>query len=227
MPEVDIVINELKKHSNPKNREGMARFGIETKTAFGVSIPDLRKIATQHENGHELALELWKTNIHEARILASYIADPEKVDEKLMEEWVKDFDSWDLCDQCCSSLFDRTKFAWKKAVEWTERDEEFVKRAGFVLMAALSVHDKETGDKEFLKFLPIIEREVNDDRNFVKKAVNWALRQIGKRSLYLNKEAIKAGEKIKKMDSKSARWIASNALNELKSEAIQKRLREK
>jgi 3-methyladenine DNA glycosylase AlkD len=146
------------------------------------------------------------------------------VTEKQMESWVKDFDSWDICDQCCSNLFDKTKFAHKKAIEWSKRREEFVKRAGFVLMATLAVHDKEAGDKEFLKFLPIIIREATDDRNFVKKAVNWALRQIGKRNSALNKIAIQTAKEIQKIDSKSAKWIASDAIRELTSEAVQKKL---
>ena len=144
-----------------------------------------------------------------------------------METWVKDFDSWDVCDQVCSNLFDKTPFAYRKAIEWSKREEEFVKRAGFVLMATLSVHDKKADNKKFEQFFPIIKRESNDNRNFVKKAVNWALRQIGKRNLSLNKKAIKTAKEIQKMDSKSARWIASDALRELTSEKIQKRLKSK
>ena len=147
-----------------------------------------------------------------------------KVTEKQMESWVRDFDSWDLCDQVCSNLFDKTPFAYRKAVEWSGRKEEYVKRAGFVLMACLAVHDKKVGGAAFVKFFPIIAREANDDRNFVKKAVNWALRQIGKRSLTLNKEAIETATLIGTMDSPSAKWIASNALYELQSEKVQKRL---
>ena len=174
---------------------------------------------------HNLAQELWASGIHEARILACMIDDPEMVNEEQIERWVKDFDSWDVCDQCCSNLFDKTEFAYQKAVEWSKRNEEFVKRAGFVLMACLAVHDKKAKDKEFLRFLPIIKRESADNRNFVKKAVNWALRQIGKRNLNLNREAIEAAAEIQKMDSRSAKWIASDAIRELTSEAVQERLR--
>jgi 3-methyladenine DNA glycosylase AlkD len=142
-----------------------------------------------------------------------------------MESWVRDFDSWDVCDQVCSNLFERTKFARKKALDWSERGEEFVKRAGFVLMAALSVHDKRAKDNAFLNFLPIIKREAQDERNFVKKAANWALRQIGKRNLHLNQMAIKTAKEIQGIESKAAKWIASDAIRELTSEAIQKRLR--
>jgi 3-methyladenine DNA glycosylase AlkD len=143
-----------------------------------------------------------------------------------MEGWVKNFDSWDVCDLCCGDLFDRTKFAHQKAVEWSGREEEFVKRAGFTLMAALAVHDKKASDADFLKFLPIIKRESTDERNFAKKAVNWALRNMGKRNLDLNKMAIKTAEEIQKIDSKSARWIAADALRELTGEAVQKKLKE-
>jgi len=227
MTTAEKVISELKKHASEKNKQGMAKFGIETKQALGVSIPVLRDLAKKFRGSHELAAELWKTKIHEARMLACFIADPKLTTELVLEEWVKDFDSWDLCDQCCSNLFDKTEFAWRKAVEWTSRQEEFVKRSGFVLMAALAVHDKQTSDKKFLNFFDIIKREADDDRNYVRKAVNWALRQIGKRSKYLNKEAIKVAGEISRMNSKTARWIAADALRELKSEAVQKRLREK
>lgn len=210
------VVKQLKKLSNPKNILGMARFGINPKNTLGVSIPDLRNLAKKIGHNHLLAQQLWQSQIHEAKILAGFIDDPKLVTEKQLETWVKDFDSWDVCDQVCSNLFDKTDFAWKKAVEWSNRKEEFVKRAGFVLMACLSVHDKKTKDSEFIKFLPIIKREATDERNFVKKAVNWALRQIGKRNKFLNKEAIKAADEIQKLDSKSAKWIAGDALRELK-----------
>jgi len=202
----------------------MARFGINPKDTYGVSIPVLRKMAKQIGRNHLLAKKLWTLGIHEARILAGMIDPPEEVSEDQMEKWVKDFDSWDVCDQVCSNLFDKTKFAHKKAIEWSKRREEFVKRAGFVLMATLAVHDKEASDKEFLKFLPIIKREATDERNFVKKAVNWALRQIGKRNLSLNKMAIQTAKELQRTDSKSARWIASDAIRELTSEAVQKKL---
>ncbi len=221
------ILKRLEKRANKKNREGMANFGINTENAFGVSIPIVRKMAREIGKDHELALELWKTKNHEARILAGMIDEAEKVTEKQMEEWVKEFDSWDLCDQCCSNLFDKTNFAYSKAFEWSDREEEFVKRAGFVLMACLSVHDKKASSGEFEKFFPIIKRKAKDGRNFVKKAVNWALRQIGKRNTELNKAAVKAAKEIQKMDSKNAKWIASDALKELESERIQNRLKGK
>ena len=210
-------MRKLKSLANPKNVAGMARFGISAKNTLGVSIPSLRAIAKQKENrkNHALALELWKTGIHEARILAALVDDSNQVTDAQMESWVKDFDSWDACDQVCSNLFDKTEFARAKAFEWAGRKEEFVKRAGFVLMAALAVHDKKSNDAAFVKFLPIIVREAKDERNFVKKAVNWALRQIGKRNETLKKLAMQTATKIAKSDSKSARWIAKDALREL------------
>lgn len=223
--EYEEVLKQLRSSAAPEAVAGMARFGINPTNTYGVSIPVLRSMAKQIGRNHLLAQKLWSSGIHEARILAGMIDSPDMVTPRQTESWVKDFDSWDVCDQCCSNLFDRTKFAHKKAIEWSKRSDEFVKRAGFVLMATLSVHDKEASDKEFLKFLPIIRREACDERNFVKKAVNWALRQIGKRNLSLNKMAIQTARELQRSDSKSARWIASDAIRELTSEAVQKKLR--
>ncbi|MFH1770786.1 MAG: DNA alkylation repair protein [archaeon] len=217
------VLKELRKFYSKKNIEGMNRFAIPGE--IGVSVTQMRLIAKATGKNHNLALDLWKTKIHEARILASIVDEPEKVSEKQMEQWVKDFKSWDLCDQVCSNVFDKTPWAYNKVFEWVKREEEFVKRAGFVLMVCLSVHDKRADDKKFLEFFPIIIQEATDERNFVRKAVNWALRGIGKRNKALNKEAIKVAKKIEKIDSKSARWIAKDALRELQSENVQKRLK--
>jgi 3-methyladenine DNA glycosylase AlkD len=219
------ILDRLKSLSNPKAVEGMAKFGINPKNTFGVSIPTLRAMAKEIGVDHVLAQQLWNSGFHEARLLAGMIDDAKMVTEVQMESWVQDFDSWDICDQCCSNLFDKTRFAFSKAIEWSRRSEEFVKRAGFVLMAALAVHAKRAKDEEFLKFLPLIKRESFDKRNFVKKAVNWALRQIGKRNLKLNKAAVETAIDIQRLDSKSAKWIASDALRELSSPAVQKRLR--
>jgi 3-methyladenine DNA glycosylase AlkD len=203
----------------------MARFGINPDRALGVRIPDLRRLAKQVGTDHSLALGLWKTRIHEARILASMIDDPASVTKRQMESWARDFDSWDLCDQCCGNLFDRTPFAYVKAVEWASRDEEFIKRAGFALMAWAAVHDKGADNRTFLEFLPVIELHAADDRNFVKKAVNWALRQIGKRNQRLNRAAATAARRLaKRHDSRAARWIGTDALRELTSESVRSRL---
>jgi 3-methyladenine DNA glycosylase AlkD len=221
---VEHVIEELQQKGNPNSVVGMARFGIQTGKALGVSIPQLREVAKQVGTNHELAQKLWKTGIHEARILASMIDNPEKVSEDQMERWAEDFDSWDVVDGCCGNLFDKTEFAVRKAHEWSERKEEYIKRAGFALMAELAVHDKKASDKTFLDFLPVIVRESSDERNFVKKAVNWALRQIGKRNPVLNVAAIKTCATIKNSDSRSAKWIAADALRELTSVYVRKKL---
>lgn len=175
------------------------------------------KLAKKIEKDHLTAQKLWAAEIHEARILASIIDESELVTEEQMEDWVKDFDSWDLCDQVCNNLFRKTDYAYKKAAAWSGRPEEFVKRAGFVLMAVTAVHDKEADDEIFLDYLKLIKREAEDDRNFVKKTVNWALRQIGKKNKKLKKAALETAEEIKQLDSKSASWIAKDALKELKN----------
>jgi len=218
------ILAKLKTLADPRAVEGMARYGINPQNTYGVSIPNLRKIARETGINHALAQELWASGIHEARILASMIDDPSMATEEQLESWVKDFDSWDVCDQCCMNLFEKTGFAYRKAVEWSESDKEFVKRAGFVLMARLAVSDKNADDEIFETFFPIIKREASDNRNYVKKAVNWALRQIGKRNINLNKKAILIAGEIQKMDSRSAKWIASDAIRELTGESVQKRL---
>ncbi|MBC8276444.1 MAG: DNA alkylation repair protein [Chloroflexi bacterium] len=223
--EYDDILQRLESLSNPQAVEGMARYGIRPAKTYGVSIPALRDIARDIGKDHGLAQRLWQAGIRETQILASLIDDSRMVTEDQMESWVKDFDSWDTCDQCCQNLFAKTKFAYYKAVEWSSNDKEFVKRAGFVLIARLAVGDKKADDEEFVKFLPIIRRESTDERNFVRKAVNWALRQIGKRNLALNEMAIRTAKEIQQMDSRSARWVASDAIRELTGEAVQKKLR--
>jgi 3-methyladenine DNA glycosylase AlkD len=206
----------------------MTRFGISSRhEVLGIPTPVLQRIAREPGRSHELALELWESRVFEARCLAALIDDPELVTEAQMEDWVKDFDNWAVCDNCCGHLFDKTPFAYRKAVEWSWREEEYVKRAAFSLMAVLAVHDKRTPDSKFVRFLPIIKQGSTDQRNFVRKAVNWALRQIGKRNVALNKAALKAAQEIREMDSPSAHSIAADALRELRSEPVQNRLRQK
>jgi 3-methyladenine DNA glycosylase AlkD len=221
------VISRLKAKSDPAAVEGMARFGINPANTLGLSIPFLRKTAKELGIDHTLAQDLWASQIHEARILAAMIEDPQQVTLQQMEGWAKDFDSWDVCDQCCSNLFDKTPFAHQKALEWSSRKEEFVKRAGFALMATLAVHDKKAKNSRLQSFLTSIERESTDERNFVKKAVNWALRQIGKRNTALNQAALRSAKRIQKMDSKAARWIAADAIRELTSPNVQRKLRQR
>lgn len=210
------IVSALKAAANPENVKGMARFGINPRGTLGVGIPALRAMAKKTGRDQALSLALWKSGIHEARILAALVGEPEKVGPAQMDRWVRDFDSWDVCDQVCGNLFDRTPHAWEKAAEWSLRKNEFEKRAGFVLMATLAVHDRQSPDNRFLAFLPMIEEGASDGRNFVKKAVNWALRQIGKRSGRLRKEAMRCAEKTLKTESPSARWVARDALRELK-----------
>jgi 3-methyladenine DNA glycosylase AlkD len=221
----DEVLNLLKKNGNQKNREGMARFGINAQNAFGISMPVLRSLGKTIGTDHKLALELWKTGFHEARILCTLIADPAKATPALMDRWVKDFNSWDVCDQCCLNFFFKTEFALDKIKEWNDSSDEFVKRASFALIAVCAVHRKDWNDSVFLSFFPLIEKHSTDERNFVKKAVNWALRQIGKRNRFLNGKASELCLKIAKIDSKTAKWIASDALKELTNSKIQSRLK--
>ena len=218
------IVAHLKSLANPANVAGMARYGISAEGTLGVSIPALRGIAKEHRCEHALAVELWETGIHEARILAALVDDSAEVTEAQMESWVRDIDSWDVCDGLMNNLFRKVPSAWAKSREWARRKETFVRRAGFVLMATLAMHDKRAPDAKFLALLPIIRRGATDERNFVKKAVNWALRQIGKRNLALNASAVAAAREIAVLDSRSARWVASDALRELTSPAVLKRL---
>ena len=213
------IIADLKSKANPKNVEGMARFGINPKNTLGISVVELRKLGKKIGKNHQLALELWDSGIHEARILASYVESPETLTEAQMEKWVADFDSWDVCDQVCD-LFGRSKFVLEKIEKWSKSDSEFIKRAAFAMICELTVHDKTASDELFESFLPIIIRESTDERNFVKKAVNWALRNIGKRNVLLNKKALATSREIQKIDSKSARWIAADAIRELEKKTF-------
>jgi len=222
----DEVIASLKAQTNPDNVAGMARYGINSANTLGISIYTLRRIAKEIGRDHELALKLWDSGFHEARILASFIDEPEEVTEAQLERWVSDFDSWDVGDQV-SELISKTPFVIKKIHDWAGRDEEFVKRVAFSLIAELSVHDKRMADGDFEQFFPLIKNAADDGRNYVKKAANWALRNIGKRNKALNQRVIEVAQEIQRMDSKAARWIAAGALRELTSEVVQKRLARK
>lgn len=225
---IEEIIKKLESLGSPENVAGMARFAIKTKKALGVSAPNLKVLAKeikkQTKDRHSLALELWETGIHEARAIAYLIENPKDVTENQMDSWVKDFDNWAICDGTCGHLFCKTTFAYEKVFEWSDSDEEFIKRAGICLIAWLSVHDKKADDEKIAKFLPILEQKADDERNFIKKAVNWSLRQIGKRSVYLNKLAIESALRIQAQNTKSARWIAADALRELRNKKVQDRL---
>lgn len=228
---VTEIIDKLRVLGSPENVTGMERFGIVTSKSFGITAPVLKQYAKevrkQAADRHALALELWETSIYDARAVAFLIDDPKSVTLEQMDAWAKDFDNWATVDGTCGYLFCRTPFAYEKAFEWADEKPEFIKRAGFSLMAYLAVHDKKAEDGKLAAFFPVIENHADDDRNFVKKAVNWALRQIGKRNLNLNKLAIESAERIVRLNTKSARWIAADALRELRGEKVQERLQKK
>src|SRR5438093_5283674 len=221
------VLRELKSLADPRVRAKMEYFGVHVPNAHGISAPVLHVLAKRIGKSHALALELWAAGIHEARILAALIGESERVTAAEMDLWVRDFDSWDVVDAACCYLYAYAKPAWSKVAAWSRRQEEFAKRASFSLVAYLSYKDKVSPNARFVKFLRVIEREAHDERNFVRKAVNWALRNIGKRNIPLNREAIRAAERIRSQNTRAARWIAADALRELKSAVVQSRLRRK
>jgi 3-methyladenine DNA glycosylase AlkD len=223
--DVHDAVAGLRALANRRNVEGMARYGISSTNTLGVSIPRIRALAKRAGRDHALAQQLWDTGIHEARIMAAMVDDPKLVTKRQMDRWASDFDSWDVVDGCCGDLFDQTPYAYAKALQWSRSRLEYVKRAGYVLMATLAVHDKRAPDETFLALLPEIARGADDERNFVKKAVNWALRQIGKRNRCLNAAAIETAEQIRAQGTRPGRWIAADALRELRSEAVQARLK--
>lgn len=225
MSSVEQVLETLKGMSRPNQVAGMAHYGMSAEGRLGISVPEMRKLAKQLGKHHQLALDLWSTGIPEAQIVAGMVAEPEKLTEDQMEDWVKDINSWDVCDQVSMNLFEKSPLVWRKILDWSEREEEFVKRCAYALIACLAWHDKKAGDDRFIQLMPVIKRGATDERNFVKKAVNWALRNIGKRNPNLNKVAIKTAKEIQQVDSKAARWIAADAIRELQSEAVQKRVR--
>lgn len=226
-PTYEEVIRHIKAQEDPEAVAGMAKYGINPEKNYGVCMPAITEISKRVGTDHALAERLWSSGIRDAMILACMIDDPKVVTEGQMDRWVKDFRSWDICDGCCLHLFADATPAVKKAVEWAESDSEFTRRAGYVMMAVLAVRDKRSGDGLFRSFFPLIVEGSTDERNYVKKAVNWALRQIGKRNPRLNKEAISVAKRVQRIDSKSARWIAGDALRELRSEKVQERLTRK
>jgi 3-methyladenine DNA glycosylase AlkD len=223
----ETIIQKLKELANPANVTGMARYGINPANNLGISIAQLRPLAHQIGTDHTLALRLWDSGIHDARLLACFIDDPHQITPAQMDAWADDFDSWDICDQACTSLFDQTSYAYEKTHQWAEDDKEFTKRGAFALIAGLAVHDKNAKDSTFEPFFPLIIKHAGDNRNYVKKAVNWALRNIGKRNQHLNKRAIQTARTLQDSTAPSARWIAADALRELTSQKVQDRLARK
>lgn len=218
MKETQDILKWLEESRNSKNVEGMSRFGINTDKAFGVPMPALRTKAREYKKNHTLAAELWSTGIHECRLMAPLIADPQLTTPLLIQTWVEEFDSWDVCDQCCINLIRHMPFAHSKIWEYAPDEREFVRRTAFVLIATLAVHDKKADDNDFLRYLGLITEYSGDNRNFVKKAVNWALRQIGKRNFALNEAAAKTAGELASSDLSSARWIGKDAFRELTSQ---------
>ncbi len=223
----EYVLNLLRSKANSSSLEGMSHFGININQRLGLSVPDIRAIAKKIKPDHQLALDLWESGIKEARLLAGMVDVPSQVTQQQLEDWVMDFDSWDICDLVCNDLIKSTPFAWDKVYAWSTREEEYVKRAAFALLAILSIHDKQADDQKFTDTFTLIKSATTDPRNFVKKAVNWALRNIGKRNLALNQKAIELAEELLTLDNPTATWNARDALRELRSEKVQKRLAEK
>ena len=224
MTTVSEVMGELTAQADPAQLDGMSRYGITIEKRLGVKVPQMRVIAKQTGKDHQLALALWETGIAEAMIVAAMVDVPAEVTEAQMEAWVVDFNSWDVCDQVCMNLFEKTPLVWDKVRDWSKREEEYVKRAAYALIACLAWHDKGASDENFIALLPLIKSGATDERNYVKKAVSWALRNIGKRNSILNAVALQTAQDLKEMESKSARWIGSDAVRDLTSDATKRRL---
>jgi len=224
MAVLETVLEELRARARPEQLEGMARYGMTVENRLGVAVPELRKLAKEVGKDHGLALGLWSTGIAEARILASMVDVPREADEAQMEDWVRALNSWDVCDQTCMNLFDKHPLAWKKVVDWSKREEEFVKRAAFALLACLAWHDKAAEDEEFIALLPVIREGATDERPMVKKAVSWALRNIGKRNPRLHALVLEEAQGLQSLDSRAARWIAADVRRDLGSEATLRRI---
>jgi len=222
--EIGTVLAWLKRRGTKTNREGMARYAIRSDKVFGVSVGFLRERAKTLGRSHELAAGLWATGWYEARLLASFVEDPARVTPAQMDRWCAAFDNWAICDTVCFHLFDRTPHAFLKVDKWSRASGEFVKRAAFALLASLALHDKKSPDGPFLRCLSLIEREARDDRNFVKKAVNWALRAVGERGSTLHTEATALARRLAASEDKTARWVGKDALRQLASPAAARRL---
>jgi 3-methyladenine DNA glycosylase AlkD len=223
MAMLNEVMEQLRAVARPDQLAGMARYGMNTTNRLGVTVSELRRIAKKTGKDHELALALWRTGVADARILASMVDEPQAVTPVQMDDWAAGFDSWDVCDQVCMNLFDKTPLAWHKVREWAGRDEEFVKRAAFALIAALAWHDKQADDAAFCALLPVIVAGATDERNYVKKAVSWALRHIGKRNAALYAAALATAQELAALNARSARWIARETVKDLNSVAAQRR----
>jgi 3-methyladenine DNA glycosylase AlkD len=225
--ETEGALAWLKRHGTRANREGMARYAIPSDNAFGVSMSNVQSLAKRLGKSHALAGALWKTGWYEARLLAAYVDEPARVTPAQMDRWCRDFDNWGICDTVCFALFDRTPHAWRKVEQWSGRREEFVKRGAFALLWGLTVHDKGGSDARFKQALLLVERAASDERHFVKKAVNMALRAVGKRNRILNAAAVAVSRRLATSAEAAARWVGKDALRELTSPAVIRRLAER
>lgn len=218
------VLAWLERRGSKRNREGMARYAIRAPKVFGVSMATMQGLAKRLGKDHDLAAALWDTGWYEARILTAFVDDAGRVTAAQMDRWARDFDNWAICDTVCFHLFDRTPHAWRKVEQWSARRAEFVKRAAFALLASLAAHDKSAPDAPFHRSLRLIERAATDDRNFVKKGVSWALRTVGRRSRALNAAAVATAVRLAQSPDGAARWVGRDALRELTSPAVRRRL---
>jgi 3-methyladenine DNA glycosylase AlkD len=224
---LDTALDMLRAQARPQVLAGMARFGMAIDGRLGLSMPAMRRVAKLLGRDHELALALWDTGIPDACIVAGMLAEPQRLGSRQMDAWAKSLRSWDVCDQVCGSAFLHSPLAWPKVAQWAGQRDEFVRRAGFALLATLAVHDRASDDARFVQALALVQAAAGDERNFVRKAVNWALRNIGKRNAALSAAAIQVAQQLRHHDSRAARWIAADALRELRSDAVQVRLRER
>jgi len=221
---VEDALAWLERRGTKRERDGLARYGIVAKKAYGVPIAGIQQLARRIGTDHDLALALWDSGWHEARLLAPFVDDPSRVTSSQMDRWAREFENWGVCDTVCFKLFDRVPLAWRKVTQWSGRRDEFVKRGAFALLASLALHDKETGDAPFRRGLALIEQAATDERNFVKKGVNWALRAVGERNTALNAAAREVAERLAASDDPTARWVGKDALRALASPAVRKRL---
>jgi 3-methyladenine DNA glycosylase AlkD len=224
-PGVPDVLAWLKKTGSPKAAAGLARYGLPTQNAYGISVAVLQKYAKGIGTDHDLALKLWKSGSLDARILASFLGDPAKVTPAMMNAWCRDFDNWGTVDTACFKLFDRSPHAWTVVPKWVKQKGEFQKRAGFVMMACLAAHDKAATDAAFLKFMPMIEKGASDDRNFVKKGVSWALRHVGHRNAALHAAAVKTATKLSNSEDPTERWVGKDALRDITRPAVLRKVK--
>lgn len=227
MPEVPEVLDWLKKTGSPKAAAALARYGLPTDKAFGISVAALKKYAKEIGPDHALALKLWDTGWLDARILAAFLGEPDRLTLSQMNAWCRDFDNWGTTDTACFALFDRSPLAWTVVPKWVSEQGEFQKRAGFVMIACLAAHDKTARDAAFLKCMALIEKGASDERNFVKKGVSWALRHLGHRNAGLHAAAVKTATRLSKSSDATERWVGKDALRDLQRPLVVRKVRAK